>query len=46
MRWAIFYSSNDKVQFLKEENVIHTNKIQKCRARKQMGNVSYVYVFM
>lgn len=46
MKWAIFYSSPEKFNFFKIKNAIHTNKIQKCRVEKQMGNVTYVYVFM
>jgi len=46
MKWAIFYSPGKKFNFFKEYNVIYTNKIQKCRVEKQMGNVTHVYVFM
>lgn len=46
MKWAIFILPPEKFNFLMFKNVIHTDKIQKYRVEKQMGNVPHVYVFM
>lgn len=46
MKWAIFILPPEKFNFLMLKNVIHTNKIQEYRVKKQMGHVTYVYVLM